>query len=272
LAKKDWDRDSVVSALRALSERLGRVPTLKDLNGTGGPCWYVIRRLFGSFNAALEAAGLPVRRRSSEVRWRSSGRCYSEAVAALREAAQRLGRVPTGAAYDALRLRERRSDWPSAVAVRVLFGTWREALRVAGFQVEAGRRQPARTRLRRQSLVGLVVRAVEERGFALPGDYECLPGGLAERARRAIVEAGVPLVPVRGELAGMLEEVWRRGWPDVPGCERGRKLVLRLVSGEGLAAVSREEGLSVAEVEAFVREYLARAVRGLPGDHVRGCF
>lgn len=60
----EWDRDGVIRALRAWTSEHGSPPRAKDWcrAGDGHPSDAVVRFRFGSWNAGLIAAGLPLRR------------------------------------------------------------------------------------------------------------------------------------------------------------------------------------------------------------------
>jgi Homing endonuclease associated repeat len=111
--------EEVVRALRADAERLGRAPTgvewrrrPLDVPGLGA-----VRTHFGSWNAALRAAGLEV---SKEY-----GKWTRELViGALRRDAARRGRSPTREEWSAAR--PTRPHWG---AVEQLFGSWNAGLR-----------------------------------------------------------------------------------------------------------------------------------------------
>jgi hypothetical protein len=51
-------RDSVVAALRAFAAEHGYQPVSREAGSTYGlPSWHAVARIFGSWNAAIEAAG-----------------------------------------------------------------------------------------------------------------------------------------------------------------------------------------------------------------------
>lgn len=62
-----WTRDRIIDALRDFADERGRAPTAGEL-GAGSNCtdrvawlprWQTVRKVFGSYPAACEAAGLP---------------------------------------------------------------------------------------------------------------------------------------------------------------------------------------------------------------------
>ncbi|MEW5934463.1 MAG: hypothetical protein AB1816_12875 [Bacillota bacterium] len=66
-------------------------------------------------------------------------------------------------------------------------------------------------------------------------------------------------VAVRRRMAELLAKAVSRGWPEVPGKERGRGYALRVASGETMRAIGDSEGLTRERVRQLVREYLAYA-------------
>lgn len=59
---RGWEREDVIAAFTRHAERTGAAPKAKELNADPSmPCLKTVVRLFGSFNGAVEAAGLPVR-------------------------------------------------------------------------------------------------------------------------------------------------------------------------------------------------------------------
>lgn len=59
-----WDSDAVVHAIRRLADRLGRAPTAAEINAAGRadyPRVGTVQKVFGSWAAALAAAGLEPR-------------------------------------------------------------------------------------------------------------------------------------------------------------------------------------------------------------------
>lgn len=254
-----WDRGSVVEALRGLAARLGRVPRVCDAGKNGVPAAGTCCRLFGSWNAALRAAGLPVNRDSPAFTWRHPGDRREDAVRALRAAAELAGGTPSEGLYEELRFSLGRSDWPSVCTLRVLFGTWSAALGAAGLdggpRLELVRAPEAAAEASARDVVSRVL----ERGFAVPADFAGVSPGAAVRARAELARRGVPVVAVWRGMAELLVEAASRGWPEVPGKERGRGYALRLASGETMRAIGKSEGLTRERVRQLVREYLACA-------------
>lgn len=254
-----WDQVSVLEALQDLAVRLGRTPRMRDAGNNGAPDAGTCCRLFGSWNAALRAAGLPVNRNSPAFAWRHSGDSRKDAVGALRAAAELAGGPPSLGLYEELRFSLGRSDWPSACSLRVIFGSWSAALEAAG--VDGG---PRVRMLRPEEAVAVisardVVSRAVARGFAVPADFADLSPGDTMRARAELVRRDVPVVAVWRRMAELLVEAASRGWPEVPGKERGRGYALRLASGETMRAIGESEGLTRERVRQLVREYLAFA-------------
>ena len=147
----------------------------------------LIRR-FGRWSQALEAAGLPARRRGPV----GSRKDLAEAV---RELGRRVGRVPK--AGDLSRF----EDLPPFTAFQTRFGTWREALLAAGY--EPGELKYPVARLSDDQLLA-ALRELERRlgrtpdrgvaayvdGFPSPSLYRQRFGGW----NAALLAAGLPVV------------------------------------------------------------------------------
>jgi hypothetical protein len=114
VSRKTWDPDSIVLTLQRLGKEFGRPPKLADLDHPGQPARGTVRAHFGSFGAALEAAGYAPWRRY----WNRKA-----ILQALVRFEARHGRLPS----------ER--DWsssspnhPHASTARQQFGSWRHML------------------------------------------------------------------------------------------------------------------------------------------------
>jgi Homing endonuclease associated repeat len=120
-----WDAEAIIRALQGEAKRRGRPPKQNEWRrARTQPSLATIWRYFGSWNAALEAAGL------ATIRWRWTS---EEIILALQDDARLRGRPPT------------QTEWqgggegqPTASAAADRFGSWNAALKAAGF--------PARTR------------------------------------------------------------------------------------------------------------------------------
>lgn len=106
------------SELRSLGDALGHPPTVEEMNGRGAYSAETYKNRFGSWRQALEAAGF-----DSSKQWQNVS--DEEILAALRELADELGRVPTTA-----EMNERGAV--SAVTVYHRFGSFTTAVEAAG--------------------------------------------------------------------------------------------------------------------------------------------
>ena len=116
----DYTDERLLEILRDLAAELGRSPTQHELKARRDlPALNAYINRFGSWNAALEAAGLATYRRSL---------IYSDEqlLQTLRDLAAELGRSPTGNEMQA------RHDLPSAKVYYVRFKSWLAALEAAG--------------------------------------------------------------------------------------------------------------------------------------------
>ena len=114
--------EQLLEELRECAARLGRSPTMREfsLDPEAKPHPQTLVTRFGSWNRAKRKAGLVARRFATR----------AELLRQLRELGAELGRTPTGA--DLLR---RRASMPSKSLYWQTFGSFRSALRAAGFDV-----------------------------------------------------------------------------------------------------------------------------------------
>jgi hypothetical protein len=135
-----WDRDGIIYVLQQEAKRRrlrrpewrGRRATLHATTGelldNGIPHLGTILRHFGSWNAALEAAGVLTRRWGSERVW-----TREKVIHLLQWDAKRRGRPPTRREWEKAKKR------PSGTTVASLFGSGNAALKAAGLSTrEAG--------------------------------------------------------------------------------------------------------------------------------------
>ena len=114
-----WDRKLILDAMRRFARRHGRAPSSEEWQVKGparNPTAAVVRRHFGSFTAALAAAGY-------EPHWRRFD--DAEALRALRVHFEEHARAPTVREWEKLGRR------PSAGGLIKRFGSWNAALQAA---------------------------------------------------------------------------------------------------------------------------------------------
>ena len=123
--------EMLLRELRGCAKRLGRSPTMREfaLDGRAEPHPQTIVARFGSWNRAKRRAGLVARRFATR----------DELLLQLRHLGAELGRTPTGA--DLVR---RRRSMPSKSLYWQTFGSFRAALREAGFDVPAAQERSER--------------------------------------------------------------------------------------------------------------------------------
>lgn len=108
--------------LQAFAKKLGRTPDYKDMKAAEDiPSMNTYAKYFGTWNKALEAAGLEANLR----RWGTD----EEILEMLRSLAEELGRTPEHNDLQA------DVDMPNAEVYVHRFGTWNNALRAAGLKV-----------------------------------------------------------------------------------------------------------------------------------------
>jgi Homing endonuclease associated repeat len=137
--------EMLLEELRGCANRLGRSPTMREfaLDPEAEPHPQTIVARFGSWNRAKRRAGLVARRFATR----------AELLLQLQALGAELGRIPTGAD-----LVSRGASMPSKSLYWQAFGSFRAALRAAGFDVPAAKERSDRaveegvrvaTRLRR---------------------------------------------------------------------------------------------------------------------------
>jgi hypothetical protein len=113
--------------LRDLAAELGRSPMPREMQTRSDlPSSSTYTQRFGSWNAALEAAGLEPYRRPTF--------SDEQLLQILRDLAAELGRTPL------LRELQARSDLPSSSVYTRRFGGWNAALQAAGLELNRVRR------------------------------------------------------------------------------------------------------------------------------------
>ena len=123
--RKRYSNEQILEQLRGCAERLGRSPTMhefeEDSETTVHP--QTVIQHFGSWNDAKRQAGLVPRRFARP----------DELIRLLRELGERLGHPPTAKDLD-----EHRDSMPSKSLYWHTFGSLKNALREAGFDVPVG--------------------------------------------------------------------------------------------------------------------------------------
>ncbi|HMI99215.1 MAG TPA: hypothetical protein VK488_05225 [Gaiellaceae bacterium] len=123
--RKRYSNEEILEQLRASAERLGRSPTMREFEQDAGTTVHpqTVIQHFGSWNDAKRQAGL-VPRRFAEP---------ADLIHLLRELGDELGRPPTAKDLD-----EHRASMPSKSLYWHMFGSLKNALREAGFDVPVG--------------------------------------------------------------------------------------------------------------------------------------
>jgi HNH endonuclease len=123
--RRRYTDDEILAELKSSAARLGRSPTMREFEQDRHARMHpqtVIER-FGTWNTAKRLAGLRPRRFATR----------EELLAELRALGEELGRPPTGGD-----LQRRRATMPSKSLYWHTFGSLRNALREAGFDVPLG--------------------------------------------------------------------------------------------------------------------------------------
>lgn len=252
-------RREVTERIQALAKELGRTPTMKEWCQRFGVS--AILNWFGTWNTAVEAAGLvPNRRRIRPVRRRVTD---EEALESLKQLAAELGRRPMVRDLDgevAVRL-----GCPSHALLCQRFGSLGKALAVAGLD--------GLPRSKKQLAVLAAARQANElagQGFVVADEVQ------DPLVRRELRKKGIPVLRLRGRQRGSVRVVlkWLLGRA-VQGVlpsreeirsamgERAFVFFDRWTAGASLAEVARKEGLSRERVCQIVAQGARRAVRRL---------
>lgn len=197
-----YSRSQIEDAIRRWADQYGAPPALQDWEPSSARRWgnearaerfeagewpsaRMVRRQFGSFGAALRAAGFePGVERSTKPHLSTS----DAILHAIREWTRRYGDPPLQADWDVARARKqhdhwrieryRSGDWPSLVTTRWHFGSLSAAIRAAGLEGPV-RWEPLEERVQRQMRNALVVLG----GPQDAGGSESLPEAVREVAR-----------------------------------------------------------------------------------------
>ena len=123
--RRRYSDEAILVELKSCAERLGRSPTMREFENDAQTTVHpqTVIQHFGSWNEAKRKAGL-VPRRFAEP---------ADLIRQLRELGEELGRPPTARDLD-----ERRESMPSKSLYWHMFGSLKNALREAGFDLPVG--------------------------------------------------------------------------------------------------------------------------------------
>ena len=123
--RKRYSNEQILEQLRASAKRLGRSPTMREFEEDSETTVHpqTVIQHFGTWNAAKREAGLVPRRFAKP----------ADLIKLLRELGDELGRPPTAKDLD-----EHRASMPSKSLYWHMFGSLKNALRQAGFDVPVG--------------------------------------------------------------------------------------------------------------------------------------
>src|SRR5438093_11848712 len=123
--RKRYSNEEILEQLRASAKRLGRSPTMREFEQDAETTVHpqTVIQHFGSWNEAKRRAGLVPRRFAQP----------ADLIRLLRELGAELGRPPTAKDLD-----EHRDSMPSKSLYWHMFGSLKNALREAGFDVPVG--------------------------------------------------------------------------------------------------------------------------------------
>jgi hypothetical protein len=123
--RKRYSNEQILEQLRACAERLGRSPTMREFEADPETTVHpqTVIQHFGSWTGAKRKAGLVPRRFAKP----------ADLIRLLRELGDELGRPPTAKDLD-----DHRASMPSKSLYWHMFGSLKNALREAGFDVPVG--------------------------------------------------------------------------------------------------------------------------------------
>ncbi len=154
-----FSQEAIVARIKDWTHLHGEPPTIRDWDPSRArrtrqawraerfeaglwPSVGMVKRQFGTFNAAVEAAGLAPRQGPRRLKRHLTG--SEQVIAAIVEWTKRYGEPPTQADWDPVRARRfgqswrivryRGGDWPSLNTVLYHFGSLGEAVSAAGLQ------------------------------------------------------------------------------------------------------------------------------------------
>ena len=141
--RKRYSNDQIVEQLKGCAERLGRSPTMREFEADPETSVHpqTVIQHFGSWNEAKRNAGLVPRRFAKP----------ADLVRLLRELGDEIGRPPTAKDLD-----DHRASMPSKSLYWHTFGSLKNALREAGFDVPVGEERLERA-------IGVIYRPETER-------------------------------------------------------------------------------------------------------------
>lgn len=236
-AKKARDPEKVVAEIRALAEEMGMPPKMCD----AGALAHRAIGAFGSWNAALRAAGLSLFRVSLP----GDPASRKEAlVAAVRKAAEAIGRAPTHQEHSRVC---RDLSLPKAQTIQQFFGSWGKALEEAGLTNPRDKRRDLLRDAEKILLSGALLVSASD-----------LPGSYSEKTfvKRVLKERDVRVLLMRKQSTEKLDAVARLNFPELPGLEKAREFALRAAAGEALAEIAASAGLSRERVRQLLQEYV----------------
>lgn len=150
---RDWDPSR--------ARRTGQIWRAERFEAGAWPSVSMVKRQFGRFNAAVQAAGLAPRQGPRRVKRHLAG--PEQVIGAIVEWTKRYGEPPTQADWDTVRARRSgqvwrivrygSGDWPSLNSVLYHFGSLGEAIQAAGLHPrQAGDPRAAMTEWRARNL------------------------------------------------------------------------------------------------------------------------
>jgi hypothetical protein len=238
-------KKEILKKVKELAEELGRPPRIIDANALVFP----VVKHFGSWNAALQAAGISVNRVTLPEDRKGRDAVFKIAI---QKAAEILGHPPTITEYRKLR-KSKKADLPEETGITRFYGSWEEALEAAGFQ-----REKKFTGKDAEKIVNAYLS--EGKKFVF---YSDLPGSARQKKliARTAGEKGLLVFRFR-ESRENFQKAAELGFPEVPGKEKGRSYALLLAQGKTFAEIAEKEGYSRERIRQLVKKYVSAVAKG----------
>ena len=135
--QKSFTREELIECLKNISSSSGKAPTYQQVEQSPScPSVYIFKKVFGSWKQALKSADFCVNNES---------RSYTseELIAAIHKFKEEKGRVPTE------KLMNQTKGYPSGSVYTKVFGSWKTALTLAGFDVSKIYSSPSMDKIKR---------------------------------------------------------------------------------------------------------------------------
>lgn len=144
-----YTKKGLCDLLKNFYSKHGRRPSKSDMRRGLLPGVYVFKRHFGSYTTALQQAKIPL-----EIRWETKMLSKKEMINRLHDAGVLLKRKPSRS-WEEQKFLRRRVGVPNWEYYSKIFGSWEEALKLAGLDGFPNKRKLSKSSTRNQLLISL---------------------------------------------------------------------------------------------------------------------